>query len=80
MDWSKLISIATITSLLTCFLLVPFWILAFIVIAIVQAFDKKPPKLELVTILPSRPEPITILPSNEFAEDWEFRIYELERN
>jgi len=70
MDWSKLISIATITSLLTCFLLVPFWILAFIVIAIVQAFDKKP------TVI----TPVTILPSNEFADNWEFKIYEVERN
>lgn len=69
-NWSRLVSIAIITSLLTCGLLAPFWGIGLFVIWIANKPSKKP----------KMTEPITIPPSNEFADDWEFMFYEVERN
>lgn len=69
-EWSRLISIAIITSLLTCGILAPLWAVALFLIKV----------LEKPYIPKPRPEPIVILPNNDFAGDWEYRIYEIERN
>lgn len=66
---SRLVSIAVITSLLTCGLLAPFWTLGLFIIWITDKPNEKP-----------KIEPVTIMPSDEFVDDWEFRFYEVERN
>lgn len=64
-QWSRLISVAILTSLLTCGLLFPIWL---IVLPIVYLTNKPQPT----------PKPVTVMPSNDFAGDWEYRIYEIE--
>jgi hypothetical protein len=66
-QWSRLISVAIITSLLTCGLLIPIWL---IVLPIVYLTNKPQP-------IPI-PKMTTIYPGNDFASDWEFKIYEIE--
>jgi len=70
-NWSRLVSIAIITSLLSCFLLAPFWAIALL---IVKIFEPN------ATVITRQSNPVTIPPSNEFADDWEFKFYEIESN
>lgn len=71
-SWSKLVSIAVITSLLTCGILIPFWLIGLSTIWLIKMFNPAPIK--------SRPiQPIVILPNNDFVDDWDFRFYEVEK-
>lgn len=73
-DWSRLLSVAIITTFLTLGLLLPIWLIVFLVLAIT---NKSTPKH---TTPIQRSEPKTIYPSNDFAGDWEFKMYEIESN
>jgi len=68
MDDRKLVFVAIISSVATCGLLIPLWIIVLSIYFIVKAFTYKPPKVE------EKPKPKVVLPDNSFAEDWTFVI------
>lgn len=69
-NWSILLSIAIITSILSFGLLIPLWTIGLLTLFLVQVF--RPTKAKV--------EPRTILPDNSFADDWEFKMYVVERD
>lgn len=71
MDDKKLIFLAIISSVATCGLLIPVWVIALLIYFIVKAFTYKP---EIKT--EEKPKPKVILPDNSFADDWVFVIRE----
>lgn len=73
---STIIGIMLITTVLTCGLAIPIWIFVGIVYVIIEIF--KPNKPIEKPIEKSRDKPKLIFPSNDFSDDWEFKIYELE--
>ena len=71
MDDKKLVFIAIVSSVATCGLLAPPWIIGLSIYFIIKAFIYRP-KHKTETV--SAPKPKVIMPDNSFAEDWVFVI------
>lgn len=70
MNEKNLLGLAIISSLATCGLLIPAWIIILTVYYLIKVFSKPRPV--------QMPQPKVILPDNDFASDWTFVIRERE--
>lgn len=69
----NLVSLAIITSLLSCGLLIPVWLVIGTIYALVELFAPGP---QIVPVQ-KKPEYTTIYPTNDDASDWEYVIRDL---
>jgi hypothetical protein len=67
MDEKALWFMSITTTLLSCGLLGPIWLVVLFIVYLVKIFSRPKPV----------PQPKIILPSNEFASDWTFVIREV---